>query len=90
MFELPSMWNMVISTLAFVISAWYLRRYLDEQGIPKGMTRTLLVLVLAYVVSWSAGGAVDWIQAKMEGPQQAAHNQNDLSQMLKAAGQGQP
>lgn len=90
MLELPSMWNLIISTIAFVTAAWYLRRYLDEQGIPRGMMRSMLVLVLASVVSWAAGGVTDWTQAKIEGPQQTAHNSNDLSQLLKAAGQGQP
>ncbi|HEY6094585.1 MAG TPA: hypothetical protein VIU93_06490 [Gallionellaceae bacterium] len=90
MLELPSLWSLIISTIAFIIAAWYLRRYLEEQGIPKGMTRGLLVLVLASIVSWAAGGAVDWTQAKMAGPQQTAHNAHDLSQLLDAAGQGQP
>lgn len=90
MFELPSMWNLIISTLVFIIAAWYIRRYLDEQGLPKGMTRSLLVFVLAYVVSWAAGGAVDWTQAKIEGPQQAAHQSADVSQLLKDATQAQP
>jgi predicted PurR-regulated permease PerM len=90
MFELPSMWNLIISTIVFVIAAWYLRRYLDEQGIPKGITRSLLVLVLASFVSWAAGGVVDWTQAKIAGPQQAAHNSADLSQLLRDAGQAQP
>ena len=30
MFTLPSMWNLIISTIAFIIVAWYIRRYLDE------------------------------------------------------------
>ena len=90
MFILPSMWNLIISTIAFIIAAWYIRRYLDEQGIPKGMTRGILVVALAYVVSWGAGEAADWIQQKIAGPQPAAQNSGDLSQLLKAAGQAQP
>ena len=80
MFELPSMWNIIISTLVFFLAAWYIRRYLDEKGIPKGMTRSLLVFVLAYIVSWGAGEAVEWTQ----GPQAATQNTSDLAQMLKA------
>ena len=49
------MWNIIISTIVFFIAAWYIRRYLEEHGIPKGMTRGLLVFVLSYVVSWGAG-----------------------------------
>jgi len=90
MFTLPSMWNLIISTVVFFIAAWYVRRYLDEQGIPKGMTRGILVFALASLVSWGAGEVTDWTQQKIEGPQPAAQNSADLSQLLKAAGQAQP
>ena len=89
MFTLPSMWNLIISTIVFIIAAWFIRRYLEEQGIPKGMTRGLLVFILAYVVSWGAGEAVDWVQEKIEGPQPATQTSDDVSQLLKALGQAQ-
>lgn len=79
------MLSMIISTLAFFVAAWYLNLYLDEQGIGKGMTRGVLVLVLASLVSWGVGAAVDWMQ-----PQAASPNASDLSQLLKATGQSQP
>ncbi len=90
MFTLPSMWNLVISTIVFFIAAWYLHRYLEEQGIPKGMTRKLLVFSLASLVSWGAGEVTDWAQEKIEGPQPAAKTTDDLSQQLKAVLQPQP
>jgi len=86
MFALPSMWNLIISTIVFFIAAWYIHRYLDEQGIPKGFTRGVLVFVLASLVSWGVGEAVDWLM----GTQPAAQPPGDLSQLLKAAGQTQP
>lgn len=90
MFTIPSIWNLIISTIVFIIAAWYIHRYLDEQGIPKGMTRGILVFALASLVSWGAGEVVDWTQVKIEGPQAAAQNSGDLSQLLKAAAQAQP
>jgi hypothetical protein len=91
MFTLPSMWNLVISTIVFFIAAWYIRRYLNEQGIPKGMTRGLLVFTIAYLVSWVMGEAIDWTQEKIEGPQPAAQTSGqtleELSQLLTAVGQ---
>lgn len=86
---LPSMSNLIISTIVFFIAAWFANRYLDEQGIPKGMTRGMLVFVVASLVSWGAGDVVDWAQVKIEGPQAATASQTtaDLSQLLKAAGQ---
>jgi hypothetical protein len=89
---LPSMSNLIISTIVFFIVAWFANRYLDEQGIPKGMTRGMLVFLVASLVSWGAGDVVDWAQVKIEGPQAAATTQTsaDLSQLLKAAGLQQP
>ncbi|MEJ1959434.1 MAG: hypothetical protein WDM70_08465 [Nitrosomonadales bacterium] len=90
MITLPSMWNLIISTIVFFIAAWYAHRYLENQGIPKGVARGMLVFVLASIVSWAAGELTDWIQEKVEGPQAAAQTSNDLSQLLKAVGQQQP
>ena len=89
MFTLPALWNLIISSLVFIIAAWYLHRYLEEQGLPKGMTRGTLVFVLASLVSWGAGEMVDWTQEKIEGPQPAAQTSDDLSQLLKRVGQMQ-
>ena len=81
------MWNLIISTIVFFIAAWYAHRYLDEQGIPKGMTRGLLVFTFASLISWGSGELVDWAQEKIEGPQAKAQPSGDLSQLLKAVGQ---
>jgi hypothetical protein len=89
MFTLPSMWNLVISTIVFFVAAWYAHRYMDEQGIPKDLTRGLLVFALASLVSWGVGEMVDWTQEKIEGPQLAAQDSVDLSKLLKAMGQPQ-
>jgi hypothetical protein len=90
MFALPSVWNLVISTLVFIIAAKYLRAYLEEQGLPKGVTRGVLVFSLASLLSWGSGEAVDWTEEKIEGPKpQAATTSDDISQLLNALGQAQ-
>lgn len=89
MFTLPSIWNIVISTIIFIIAAWYLHRLLDEHGMPKGMARGLLVFVLAYVVSWASGELVDWSREKMYGPEPVSETQKQLDEalnVLKASG----
>ena len=82
MFTIPSMWNIVISTIMFVIAAWYLHRLLDGHGMPKGMTRGLLVFVLAYVVSYASGELVDWSREKIYGPEPVSQAQKDLNGAL--------
>ena len=60
--------GLFVSAIVFFIAAWYLNRYLDQQEIAKGMTRGVLVLTLAALVSWGAGAVVDWAQVRIEGP----------------------
>jgi hypothetical protein len=79
MFELPSMWNILISTIVFVVAAWYFNRLLDGQGITKGFTRGLFVFVLAYLVSWGSGELVDWVVL----PQPKSEASQDVSSLLK-------
>jgi len=90
MLTLPSMWNLIISTLVFFISAWYINRYLNEQGIPKGMTRGILVLMLASLAAWGAGAAADWAQETLEGPQPEAQTTDNLERLLKEVGKTPP
>ncbi|MGZ8947801.1 MAG: hypothetical protein ACXW1W_20535 [Methylococcaceae bacterium] len=90
MFTLPSLWNLIISTFVFFIAAKYLHRYLEEQGLAKGMTRGILVFTLASLVSWGSGEMVDWTQEKIQGPQLLVQTSGDLSQLLTMIGQAQP
>ena len=43
------MLNLIISTIAFFVAAWFVNRYLDEQEIAKGMPRGVLVFMLAFL-----------------------------------------
>lgn len=84
MFELPSFWNLIVSTVVFFAAIWYLRRYFDEQGIPEGMTRRVLIFMLASMLSWGAGAAVDKILAP------SANQPADAAQILRATARQQP
>jgi hypothetical protein len=84
------MLNLAISTIVFFVAAWFLNGYLDQQGIPKGLTRGVVVLVLASLMSWVAGWAVDWTQTRVEGPQASIQTPSGLTQLMKDAGQQQP
>jgi len=87
MFSLPSLWNLIISTVAFSIVAKYLHLHLDGRGIAKTMKRNLWVLALASLVSWGAGEAADWTQEKIEGKQTEAPTSLEPSQLSKMADQ---
>jgi hypothetical protein len=85
------MLNLAISIIVFFVAAWFLNGYLNEQGIPNGLARGVLVLVLASLTSWGVWWTIEWTQqAKMESPQAAVINAGGVSQVLKDANQSQP
>lgn len=87
MFSLPSVWNLIISTIVFFVVAWYVRRFLEEQGFNNGKKRDILVFVFASLVSWGAGEGADWTQEKIEGKSQAAKISSDLPELQKVINQ---
>jgi hypothetical protein len=53
--------GIVVSTIAFFIASFYLKRYFDGTDIPKGMTRNITIFTLALAVAYAVGWAVDRI-----------------------------
>jgi len=54
------MLSLVISTIAFFVAAYLIKRYLDEIGVPKTAGRGLVVFVLALAVAYGVSFSVDW------------------------------
>ncbi|HXF78300.1 MAG TPA: hypothetical protein VN598_05535 [Usitatibacter sp.] len=50
-----------LSSFAFFIAAFFIRRYLEDMGIPKTMTRALVVFVLSLLVAYGVGWIVDLV-----------------------------
>jgi len=50
--------SLVVSTFAFLALSYYLKRWADDNDLPRGMTRSTSILVvagvLAYGVAWLA------------------------------------
>ena len=81
------MLDLVLSTIAFYIAAFYLNRYLNDLEISKGMTRTALVVVLASVAAFGVSSATDWVTNVMDGGHKHVASADplhsgDLSQLL--------
>jgi hypothetical protein len=55
------MLSLVLSTVAFFMAAYFIKRYLENMGIPKGMTRGLVVFCFAALISYSVAWIVDWL-----------------------------
>jgi hypothetical protein len=48
-----SMTSIVVSTIAYFVAAYFIKRYLVEIGIPKGMTRGMVIFIGAAAVSYA-------------------------------------
>jgi hypothetical protein len=55
------MLSLVLSTVVFFMAAYFIKRYLENMGIPKGMTRGLVVFCLSVLISYSVAWIVDWL-----------------------------
>ena len=53
--------SLVLSTIAFFLASYFIKRYLERMEIPKGTARSLSVFVLALAISYAVGFAVDLV-----------------------------
>jgi hypothetical protein len=53
--------GLIVSTIAYFVAAYFIRRQLEEMGIPKGFTRGISVFVLALAVAYGVAWIVDLI-----------------------------
>lgn len=50
-----------MSTIAYFVAAFFIKRWLDDMDIPKSMTRSLVIFVGAAVVSYGVAFVVDLV-----------------------------
>ena len=53
--------SLVVSTIAFFVASFYIKRYLESIEIPKGTVRNISVFVLAAAVSYGVAFLVDLV-----------------------------
>jgi hypothetical protein len=53
------MLSLIISTLAFFVASYVIKRWADDNEIPKGMTRSISIIVLALALSYGVAWVVD-------------------------------
>jgi hypothetical protein len=55
--------SLVLSIVAYFAASVFIKRYLENMGIPKDMTRGLVVFVLALAVAYSVAFLIDLVSA---------------------------
>jgi len=51
--------GLVASTIAFFAASYFIKRRMDENDIPRGMTRNVTIFTLALAVAYGVGWLVD-------------------------------
>ena len=53
------MLSFFLSTVAFFVAGFFIRRYLEDMGIPKGITRGIVVFCAAILIAYGVAFIVD-------------------------------
>lgn len=51
--------SIVVSTIAFFVFGYFIKRWADENDLPRGMTRNISVFVAALALSYALAWLVD-------------------------------
>ena len=51
--------NIIVSTIAFVATSYFAKRWADDNELPKGMTRGAAIFAVALAVAYGAAWLVD-------------------------------
>ena len=57
------MLSLVISTIAFFVASYYIKRWADDNDFPKGITRSISIFVFALAISYAVAWIVDKVAA---------------------------
>jgi hypothetical protein len=60
--------GLIVSTVAYFVASYFIKRYLDGLEAPPGFTRNALTFCAALLVAYGVAAAVDWAQSLAEPP----------------------
>ena len=53
--------SLIASTIVFFVASYFIKRWMEENDIPKGMTRSLTIFFLAIALAYGVGWLVERI-----------------------------
>jgi VIT1/CCC1 family predicted Fe2+/Mn2+ transporter len=51
--------SLIVSTIAFFVAGYFIKRWMDDNDIPKSMTRSIAIFVLAVALAYGVAWLVD-------------------------------
>ena len=55
--------SILVSTVAFVLASYFLKRYFDDADIPRSFARSTVIFVIALGLAYAVAAVVDWVVA---------------------------
>jgi hypothetical protein len=83
---IPSTWNIVISSIVFVLAILFLQKWMNKSDQTKSAGRGFAVFALAFALSWGSGWLVDYALLTFDGPQPKSFLQQLLEKQIADAG----
>jgi hypothetical protein len=53
--------SLIASTIAFFVASYFVKRWMDDNDVPKGMTRSITIFALAATIAYGVGWLVEHI-----------------------------
>ena len=53
--------SLIASTIVFFVASYFIKRWMEENDIPKGMTRSVTIFFLAIALAYGVGWLVERI-----------------------------
>jgi hypothetical protein len=53
--------SLLVSTVVFFVASYFIKRWMEENDMPKGVTRSITIFTLAVALAYGAGWLVDRI-----------------------------
>jgi hypothetical protein len=53
--------SLLVSTVVFFVASYFIKRWMEENDIPKGVTRSITIFTLAVALAYGVGWLVDRI-----------------------------
>ena len=55
------MLSIVVSTVAYFVASYWIKRKLDEIQVPRSMTRSFVIFCMALGIAYGFAAIVDWL-----------------------------
>ncbi len=55
------MLSILISTIVFFVASYSIKRYMDDNNYPKGLTRSALIFCIALLISYGTAFVIDFL-----------------------------